>query len=272
MISPGTTSKDSVTDLSSTSISSGRLGGAQFPSDLYPYNNNSTSLSGGCLKSDNLSLTTSYKEGGASSSFSFTRQDSTEKDNAQRRSLSSEDILRLAHFRPAVQSPVMPCSRPSVIQSSSISSTPTGDRHPKGLLQPSRAIEKAKAFMATAMGVCPSRGGGPVARGGGGGGGAQGSSGGSVHYPPPPLPYSTVKLGSHVNHQPQLKVTLDDKLGQLLERLVQTKRSYAYRRNSGNVQMHMTVLKSVASMAEGLIQQPACSSKYTHVTNSSFPK
>lgn len=190
--------------------------------------------SGQWLKSDDTSPTRTFNDGGPSSSFSFTRQDSTEKDSvlSSTPSAASKATLRIrpTHFHP-FQSPASPSlDRPSVIQSSSTnSSTAT---HRKGLLHPSNAIEKAKAFMVTAMGVCPPRMG-PVGSGGegGGGGGVRGHTLLDSRAPPP---YSTERLGHHLtNSQPQQRTNPEDRIKSFLERLVINRRSYTYRRNSG---------------------------------------
>ena len=191
--------------------------------------------------------------GGPTPSFSFVRQDSTERDSVQRPVPASDDLLRPSNFHPSQQHSSHG-GRPSVIQSSSSQSGADPkqqqyhSRGHKGLLQPSSAIEKAKAFMATAMGVCPpaNRGGGMVARGEGG----MASPMTRVQQDrrlvsddsraPPPYPTSA-KLGGRVssshdhrnNHQ--AKMDPEERIKHFIEKLVLNRRSYAYRRNSGKI-------------------------------------
>ena len=189
--------------------------------------------------------TTPYSaNGGPAPSFSFVRQDSTERDSVQRTVPTPDGLLQPSHFHPSQHS--SRGGRPSVIQSSSSQSGADPKQHPsrhKGLLQPSSAIEKAKAFMATAMGVCPpsNRGGGMVARGEGGVASPimrvhQDSRLVSEGRAPPPYP--TMKLGARVSghdHHQQLKMNPEDRIKHFIEKLVQNRRSYAYRRNSGKI-------------------------------------
>ena len=226
-------------DFSSSSPSS-RSHSRIFPQSSFPFTYPPSLSVSHPLKSDDLSPSITSKDG--PSPFSFVRQDSAERDSAQR-GIPSKTFLRPAQFHPA-QSPSLSLERPSVIQSSSVNS-PGADRHRKGLIQPIHAIERAKAFMATAnaMGACPPRGeSGSVARGGRIGGAAvasqSGSHGASNSRVPPP--YSTFKLGPHPHshssdhqQQQQKKVNPEERIRQFLERIVQNRRSYAYRRNSG---------------------------------------
>ena len=185
-------------------------------------------------------------------SFSFVRQDSTERDSVQQRPIPApDDLLRPSNFHPSQQHSSR-SGRPSVIQSSSNHSGADPKQQQqqyhsrgghKGLLQPSSAIEKAKAFMATAMGVCP-----PANRGGGGGVASpmtrvqqDGQLVSGDGRAPPPYPTSA-KLGGRVsgsghdhrnNHQ--VKMNPEEKIKHFIEKLVQNRRSYAYRRNSGKI-------------------------------------
>ena len=180
------------------------------------------------LKSDSTSPTSTFTNGGPSPSISFARETSTEKDcvPASTTSAASKDLLHPSHF-PAFQSPVTSHhDRPSVIQSSP--TNPTAVNHRKGLLHPSNAIEKAKAFMVTAMGVCPPRIGSLAV---GRGGGVHGHRLSDSRAPPP---YLTDRLGPHpLSGQHQQKINPDERIKPFLERLVVNRRSYAYRRNSG---------------------------------------
>ena len=227
----------------STSTSSDQFSSAVFPhSFMYP----PMIARGHPIKSDNTSPTETTPcggNGGLTPSFSFVRQDSTEKDSAHR-SIPPESLLRPPYFQPAQHSR----NRPSVIQSSSnqAGADPKHPAHQKGLLPPSSAIEKAKAFMATAMGVCPpGRGGGMVSRGGGEGmsspmtrvhqHGGRGSLVVASGRAPPP--YSTVKVGPRVSGHDhhQVKMNPEDRIRQFIEKLEHNRRSYAYRRNSGKI-------------------------------------
>ena len=172
--------------------------------------------------------------GGQAPSFSFVRQDSTERDSVQRPVPTPDGLLQPPHFHPSQHS--SRGSRPSVIQSSSNQSGADPKQHPsrhKGLLQPSSAIEKAKAFMATAMGVypSPSRGGSvasPMMR--------VHQDSRSVGEGRAPPPYSTLKVGARMSghdHHHQAKMSPEERIKQFIEKLVQNRRSYAYRRNSG---------------------------------------
>ena len=176
--------------------------------------------------------------GGPTPSFSFVRQDSTERDSVQRTAPTPDGLLRPSHFHPSQQHSSR-SGRPSVIQSSSNQSGADPKQHPsrhKGLLQPSSAIEKAKAFMVTAMGVCPpsNRGGGMVARGEGGVASSMMRAGDG--RAPPPYPASA-KLGARVggshDHHSQAKMNPEERIKHFIEKLVHNRRSYAYRRNSG---------------------------------------
>ena len=203
---------------------------------------------GRTIKSDVTSpteTTTPFSSNGEPApSFSFVRQDSTERDSVQRAIPTPDALLRPSHFHPSQHS--SRSGRPSVIQSSSNQSGADPKQHPsrhKGLLQPSSAIEKAKAFMATAMGVCPpsNRGGGVVARGEGGVSSPMmrvHQDGRLVSDGRAPPPYPTMKLGPRVSghdHHQQLKMNPEDKIKHFIEKLVQNRRSYAYRRNSGKI-------------------------------------
>ena len=204
-----------VRDMSSSSSSSSNV--FSHNPFLYP----PTLSRGQCFKSDDLSPPPTYKD---PPSFSFSRQDSTEKDSVQHRAPPT-GLVRPPNFLPS-PSPPMSLNRPTVIQSSS---SPSADKNRKGLLQPSHAIERAKVFMA----MCSQRGG-PVARGGGvavaRGGSAPRHSLSDGRAPPP---YSTTRLGPHSSGQTVQKLTPEEKIGQFLARIVQHRRSYGYRRNSG---------------------------------------